>query len=158
MLELCEARLRAHDYRTITANVRGPSEEAVARHVMAQVETAGMQGPTVSRVFSKHPNGAAEGWYAVTLAVESRLLLRAIDHLRRSGASSITVVRPDYVSEAHSSAYTTLLSELGIAPAPHPRPRIRVYPRQDEGRCRATRSPAGRLGREFDRAEPAHPP
>ncbi len=134
LLELCEARLRAHDYRTITANVRGPSEEAVARHVMAQVETAGMQGPTVSRVFSKHPNGAAEGWYAVTLAVESRLLLRAIDHLRRSGASSITVVRPDYVFEAQSSAYTTLLSELGIAPAPQPPPpHSGLSPAGDEG-------------------------
>ena len=117
LLELCEARLRARGYHTITANMRGSSDEAVARHVLARVETAGMTGPTVARVFPKGAgaDGGGEYWYAVTLVVESSALLRAVDHLRRSGASGITVLRPDYVFEAQSAAYATLLHELGLS-------------------------------------------
>lgn len=118
-LELAEARLRVRDYRIITSNIQGESEEAVARHVLARVETAGTEGPTVSRVFPKTPASDGRGWYAVNLIVESRLLLSAIDHLRRSGASGITVVRPDYVFEQASSAYLALLADLGIASDAH---------------------------------------
>ena len=114
LLELCEARLRAQQYRTITANIRGESGEAVARHVLAQVETAGMTGPTIARVFPKTALAGRESWYAVTLVVEARLLLRAVDHLRKSGASGITVTRPDYVFEDHSPAYLKLLHELQV--------------------------------------------
>lgn len=111
-LELCEARLRVQHYRIVTANVQGASEEAVARHVLAQVETAGVEGPTVARVYPKLVGQRDECWYAVNLIVESSLLLRAVEHLRRSGASGITVVRPDYVFEQHSTAYLKLLHEL----------------------------------------------
>jgi ATP phosphoribosyltransferase len=114
LLELCEARLRVQHYRVITANIRGESGESVAKHVLAQVETAGMQGPTISRVFPKTPTSDREGWYAVTLVVESRLLLKAVDHLRKSGASGITVERPDYVFEEHSTAYLKLLHDLQL--------------------------------------------
>lgn len=113
-LELAEARLRVRDYRVITANIQGESDAAVAQHVLARVETAGVAGPTVARVFPKTAVDGQRGWFAVNLIVETRLLLSAVDHLRRSGASGITVVRPDYVFEQASSAYVTLLRELGI--------------------------------------------
>lgn len=112
-LELAEARLRVRNFRIITSNIQGESEEAVARHVLGQVETAGTEGPTVSRVYPKTPPADGRGWYAVNLIVESRRLLSAVDHLRRAGASGITVVRPDYVFEQSSTAYLALLRELG---------------------------------------------
>ncbi len=119
LLELAEARLRVQGYHVLTANIQGATAEAVARHVLAHGETSGMQGPTIARVYPKdseqHPPGL--DWYAVTVVVESPLLLRAVDHLRASGASGITVVRPDYVFGAQSESYGRLLSELGLASA-----------------------------------------
>lgn len=112
VLELCEARLRVQSYQIVTANIQGVSEEAVARHILAQGETAGIQGPTVARVFPKGAVSGPANWYAVTLVVEAPMLLRAVDHLRKSGASGITVVRPDYVFDAHSTAYLKLMHEL----------------------------------------------
>jgi ATP phosphoribosyltransferase len=112
LLELCEARLRVQGYHILTANIQGRSEEAVARHVITQLETAGMQGPTISRVFPKGPVADRACWYEVRLVVETGLLLRAVEHLRTSGASGITVVRPDYVFEDYSTAYRKLLHEL----------------------------------------------
>lgn len=115
LLELCEARLRVQGYHVLTANILGNSSEGVAQHLLAHGETAGMQGPTIARVFPKEANPSGLDWYAVTVVVESALLLRAVDHLRQSGASGITVVRPDYVFGAQSDAYARLLVELGIS-------------------------------------------
>ena len=72
VLELCEARLRAQGYHVLTANIQGASAEAVAAHVIAQDETAGMQGPTIARVFPKDAAPASDGlaWFAVNLIIE----------------------------------------------------------------------------------------
>ncbi len=115
MLELCEARLRVQSYHVLTANIQGQSPEKVAAHVLAHGETAGMQGPTIARVYSKAPSGV--DWYAVTVVVASPLLVSAVDHLRRAGASGITVVRPDYVFDSQSDAYERLLGELRLPTA-----------------------------------------
>jgi ATP phosphoribosyltransferase len=111
IMELIEARLRARHYRRITANIRGDSEEEVARHVIAQMETAGAQGPTVSRVYPKHAP-LAETWFAVTVLVHKELLQKAIDHLRRSGAAGISVHTPEYLFEAESWTYKAALRAL----------------------------------------------
>ncbi len=120
LLELAEARLRVQGYHVLTANIQGASPEAVAEHVLAHGETSGMQGPTIAPVFPKESRIAPLGadWYAVTVVVESPLLLSAVDHLRASGASGITVVRPDYVFGAQSESYERLLHELGLHAAP----------------------------------------
>ena len=120
LLELSEARLRVQGYHVLTANIQGTSPEAVAEHVLAHGETAGMQGPTIAQVFPKESRIAPLGadWYAVTVVVASPLLLRAVDHLRASGASGITVVRPDYVFGGQSESYERLLHELGLSAAP----------------------------------------
>jgi ATP phosphoribosyltransferase len=111
VMELIEARLRARHLRRITANIRGASEEAVAHHVIAQLETAGAQGPTISRVYPKHAP-LAESWFAVTIQVQQDLLQRAIDHLRRAGAAGISVHTPDYLFEAESWSFKAALHAL----------------------------------------------
>jgi ATP phosphoribosyltransferase len=108
IIELIEARLRTRDVRLITANVRGESAESVARHVTAQLETAGQEGPTISNVFPKDGE-ATSGWYGVTIIVPADRLLAAVDHLRRGGSSGITVTSPDYVFDGQSSAYEHLV-------------------------------------------------
>jgi ATP phosphoribosyltransferase len=60
------------------------------------------------------------GWYAVSLVVEERLLLAAIDHLRRAGSGGVTVGAPEYVFEPECRAYAAMLDALGL-PAESPR-------------------------------------
>ncbi|HEU5423071.1 MAG TPA: ATP phosphoribosyltransferase [Nitrolancea sp.] len=111
VVELIEARLRTRAFRLVTANVQGDSPEAVARHVTAQLETAGRQGPTIASVF---PKGTEDGvrWWAVTVIVPAERLLAAVDHLRRGGSSGITVQAPEYVFDGCSAAFERLLTAL----------------------------------------------
>lgn len=111
IVELIEARLRTRRYRVVTANVQGASEEDVARHVTAQVATAGERGPTIARVYPKAGDSSG-GWYEVTIIVPSDLLLAAVDHLRRAGSSGITVSSPDYVFDSCSEAFERLCAAL----------------------------------------------
>jgi ATP phosphoribosyltransferase len=110
MLELFEAHRRAADYLSVTANIRGASAEDVARLVMRVPELAGLQGPSVGRVFAKER--AHEGWYAVTVVVPKDMLLRSVEHLRKSGASDVTVSPLTYVFEAKSWSYQALLEKI----------------------------------------------
>jgi ATP phosphoribosyltransferase len=110
MIELIEAHQRAGDYLKVTANIQGQSAEAVARLVMRIPELAGLQGPSVGQVFAK--DRAMEGWWSVTVVVRKDLLLRAVEHLRRSGASDVTVSPLSYVFEAKSWHYQSLLEKI----------------------------------------------
>ncbi len=111
IIELSEARLRTRQYRLVTANVRGDSPEAVARHVTSQLETAGAQGPTIASVYPKSTWGD-ERWFAVTIIVPADRLLAAVDHLRRGGSGGISVTSPDYVFDACSPAFERLTRAL----------------------------------------------
>lgn len=110
ILEMMEACLRARNYFSVTANIRGDSAEAVAQRVMAQPEVAGMQGPTVSKVYSRYDE--ADNWFAVTIVLRKADLLRAVEHLRKMDASGLTVFPPSYVFDGGSAAYKTLLAAL----------------------------------------------
>lgn len=114
ILERMEACLRARDYFTVTANIRGESAEAVGMFVMNEPDVAGMQGPTVSKVYSRHEDGME--WYATTVVVRKDKLLRAVEHLRGVGGSGLTVSSPNYVFGAASEAYQRLLGALDRAP------------------------------------------
>ncbi len=110
IMELIEARLRAKQYRSVTANIRGPSPEAVAAHIVQEMDIAGMKGPTIAKVYAKELDDP--DWYAVNLIVRADLLQKAIDHLRKSGGSGITVVSADYVFDVKSWAFERVLREL----------------------------------------------
>ncbi|MFH1486387.1 MAG: ATP phosphoribosyltransferase [Chloroflexota bacterium] len=110
MLELIEARLRSLGYYSITANIRGDSAEAVAQHVISCQDVAGIQGPTVSKVYSRLTE--EQDWFAVTVVVARNRLLRSVEHLREIGGSGITVLPASYVFEKESTAYSRLLGEL----------------------------------------------
>ncbi len=120
VLEMMEACLRARDYFSITANMRGDSPDAVAQRVISRPEAAGIRGPTVARVYSRY--GQDTDWFAVTVVVRKENLLRAVEHLRTMDASSVTVSSPAYVFEADSAAYRSLMEALqdtlATAPAP----------------------------------------
>ncbi len=110
MLELFEARLRAASYYSVTANIRGESPEAVATHLKSYPEVAGIQGPTISRVYSKLDQD--QDWYAVTVVVEMDRLVEAVETMRQMGGSGITVFSANYVFEGKSQIYERLVQRL----------------------------------------------
>ena len=113
LLELIEGRLRASEYYSIIANIRGDSPEQIAGHIQDHPEIAGIEGPTVSQVFSKE---GETGWYAVTMVVERTKVITALDHLRAIGGNGIILFPTTYVFEAKCSAYDNLLVQLGRTP------------------------------------------
>ena len=113
LLELIEGHLRASGYYSIIANIRGDSPEQIAGHIQDHPEIAGIEGPTVSQVFSKE---GGTGWYAVTMVVERGKVITALDHLRAIGGNGIILFPTTYVFEAQCAAYDNLLKLLGRAP------------------------------------------
>jgi ATP phosphoribosyltransferase len=111
ILELLEAYLHGRSYKSLTANVRGESEEAVARHITADEAIAGLRGPTIARVYPKA--GGERDWFAVTVVVRQDLLLTAVEHLRRAGAAEISVHDVHYVFEHRSWSFEALQRALG---------------------------------------------
>jgi ATP phosphoribosyltransferase len=117
ILELVEARLRAQSYFSITANLRGPSEDEVALSLMRSPATRGRRGPTVARVYSNEAQEGPDdggGWYAATVIVGAGELQEAIDHLRAVGGTGISVLPLRYLFDERSQRYEAMLAELGV--------------------------------------------
>jgi ATP phosphoribosyltransferase len=113
LLDLIEARRRGRLFYSLTANVAGESVESVGRLVTARVELAGLQGPTISPVWSKYAGaGTGPQWYALNVVVPQDELLPAVDHLRGIGAVSISTLQLQHVFKAESEAYARLLAAL----------------------------------------------
>jgi len=110
VLELIEAQMRSREYFSLTGNIRGDSPEGVARKVTSHTEVAGLTGPTISKVYPKL--GGEEGWYAATVVVQSRLLLDAVDALRRAGASDVSVAPLRYVFQSKCWSFEALRRQL----------------------------------------------
>lgn len=110
ILELIEAQLRSREFFTLNGNIRGESPDAVARLVTRHTEVAGLRGPTISKVYPKA--GGEEGWYAATVVVQSKLLLQAVEALRRAGASDVSVGKLQYVFESKSWSFEALKRQL----------------------------------------------
>jgi ATP phosphoribosyltransferase len=110
LIERIEAHRASGAYQRVSANVAGESEEAVAKRVLEKPEAAGLQGPTVSRVYG--PGG--KPLFAVTAVVRREHLTRVVDHLRVIGGSSVTVSGVDYVFGPASTVYRDLRAALGL--------------------------------------------
>jgi ATP phosphoribosyltransferase len=108
MLEMMEGHLRADSFYRLTANVRGPSPEAVGAKILARADLAGLQGPTISTVYNVHE----EDWYAVSLVVRREQLLEAVDHLRDAGGIDILASQISYLFKERSAAYQRLMEHL----------------------------------------------
>ena len=109
VLETIEGHLKARSYFRITANVRGASAEAIGADILSRPDLAGLQGPTVSRVFNLDDTD----WYAVSLLVPRESLLEAVDHLRSSGARDIAASQVSYLFRGECDSYRYLLESGG---------------------------------------------
>ena len=110
-LEFIEAQMESKKYVSITANVDGKSADEIGDRLMHKSELtgiAGLQGPTISKVYSAQKND----WYAVTIVVKQSMLLPAINHLRNVGGTDMTVSSPSYVFSSKSQIYESFLEKL----------------------------------------------
>jgi ATP phosphoribosyltransferase len=116
VLELIEARLRAAEYYSVTANLHGATERDVARALLASRATRGKRGPTVARVYAPDALGpeVTGGWFAATIIVEAGALQDAVDHIRSVGGSGISVLPLRYLFDERSHRFEAALNELGI--------------------------------------------
>ena len=108
MLETMEGHLRAGSYYRLTANVRGSSQEAVSASILTRPDLAGLQGPTISKVY----NVQDDGWYAISLLVPRDKVLDAVDHLRSAGGIDIYTSPVSYLFKDKCHAYDRLLESL----------------------------------------------
>ena len=107
LAELLESHLRAEPYYRLTANVQGTSEQQVSATILARPQLAGLQGPTIARVY----NLEAQDWYSVSLLIKKEHLLEAVDHLRDSGAVDIAASQLSYLFDGRSRAFEQLFGE-----------------------------------------------
>jgi ATP phosphoribosyltransferase len=111
VIERIEAHQNAGGYLGVTANIQGGSEDEVAAKILDRPEAAGLQGPTISRVYP--PDHGK--WFAVTVFVHKRNLTPVVEHFRSIGGASVTVSKADYVFHQESTSYAALLAELGLS-------------------------------------------
>ncbi len=112
LLELVEARLRAGIFYHIIGNIQGESPEVVAKRVMSSSDVSGMQGPTISRVYSKT---GERDWFSVSVVVPMQRLTDGVEHLRKIGASGVVVFPAHYVFENQCRAFQTLVAKAPAA-------------------------------------------
>ena len=105
ILETVEGYLKAGSYCRLTANVCGPSAEAISASILARPDLAGLQGPTVSPVY----NPDDQDWYAVSLLVPRKCILEAVDHLRSVGARDIAASQVSYLFKDECGSYQHLI-------------------------------------------------
>ncbi|TVU16773.1 hypothetical protein EJB05_36928, partial [Eragrostis curvula] len=111
ILQSLEAHLRASSELMVTANIRASSPlEAVQR--VSQTSLCGLQGPTVSHVYSTDGKTEVE-YYAINVVVPRKFLYKAIQQLRSVGGSGALVTKLTYRFDEVTPRWHNLLTELG---------------------------------------------
>ena len=95
-VEIIYAHKRSEGYFIVTSNMRSKSADILAEKLLQRSVIEGLNGPTISKVYTKN----SVGWFAVTVVVERNQLMEAISNLREMGASAITVSQPNYVFQS----------------------------------------------------------
>lgn len=91
LIERLEAHLKANEFYSVIANMRGDSPEEVASRLLACEELRGLSGPTISPVYTQGANGAVAecGLYAAVICVPKKRLYPSVKELRKVGRSEL---------------------------------------------------------------------
>lgn len=112
MLERLEAHLRAVGQFTVTANMRGNSAEEVAKRILELTAFRGLQGPTVSPVFSKRNGEVKPDYYAIVICVPKKQLYDSVRQLREIDGSGVLVSPLTYIFDEEPPRWRKLLDQL----------------------------------------------
>lgn len=104
ILERIEASRRSRLYQRISLNLPASSMEDAAAKVLERPELSGIDGPSVSKVFSSRPGD----WFNVQVVIPRVSLLKAVDYFRSLGGTSITVNEASYVFRKECESYIAL--------------------------------------------------
>ncbi|KAK9826505.1 hypothetical protein WJX81_007753 [Elliptochloris bilobata] len=110
LIERLEAHLTAELYYSVVANMRGDSPADVAERVLACPGLQGLQGPTVSPVFSRDGSNT----FSATICVPKARLYASVKELRLVGGSGVLVLPMTYIFDEEPMRWRRLLEELGI--------------------------------------------
>ena len=85
LLERFDAHLKAEQFYSVIANMRGDSPEDVAGKLLSDPSLRGLQGPTVSSVYTMNGDGTAaqHGFYAAVICVNKKRLYPSVKALQR---------------------------------------------------------------------------
>ncbi|KAL0375944.1 UNVERIFIED_CONTAM: ATP phosphoribosyltransferase 1, chloroplastic [Sesamum calycinum] len=114
MLERLEAHLKAVGQFTVTANMRGKSAEEVAERILSQPSLSGLQGPTISPVFTKRGGKVAADYFAIVICVPKKALYKSVRQLRAIGGSGVLISPLTYIFDEETPRWRQLLSKLGL--------------------------------------------
>jgi ATP phosphoribosyltransferase len=90
--------------------MRGESKEQIIKAIFSKKGLEGLQGPTISPVFTK----SGERMYAIHVIVEKIKLKQAINNLRAIGGSGVVVVPSLYIFEEEPLKYKELKKKIGV--------------------------------------------
>lgn len=116
LLERFEAHLKAEQFYSVIANMRGETPEDVASRLMSCAGLKGLQGPTISPVYTMDGGGAAaqHGFYATIICVKKKDLYSSVKELQRLGGSGVLVQPMTYIFDEEPTRWRRLLDTLGI--------------------------------------------
>jgi ATP phosphoribosyltransferase len=109
LLEYFEAHLRAAGNLAIFANMRAETPEILSKLIFDQVSIRGLQGPTISRVYTRE---LAPNWFAVNIIVHRDEIFTAVNELRAIGGSGVVVMPVTYIFEEEPPRYQAMLKVL----------------------------------------------
>lgn len=112
MLERFEAHLTAQGQFTVVANMRGDSAEEVAEKILNATSYPGLQGPTVSPVYTNKSGKTEVDYYAIIICVPKPQLYQAVRQLRKAGGSGVLVSPLTYIFDEETPRYRQLLENL----------------------------------------------
>lgn len=108
LLEYFEAYLRGKKYVQIFANMKEADPQELTRKLFALPELSGLQGPTISPVYT--PSG--QTWNAIHIIVPKIQLQKVIRALRSIGGSGVIVSPTLYIFEEEPLCYQQLLQAI----------------------------------------------
>ena len=119
LLERLEAHLRAEGLFMVTANVRGSSAEEVATRLACNGGQLlrGLQGPTVSPIFSPSTDGSNSkdgAFYAVSIGVPKSRIYETVKEIRKEGGSGVLVFPLTYVFDEEPPRWNALMNHLEL--------------------------------------------
>jgi ATP phosphoribosyltransferase len=109
LLEYIEAHLRAKENLLVIANMRGETPEAIAQKLFTQTSVGGLQGPTISPIFTREKD---QQWYSISVVIRRDRIPQAIVELRSIGGSGIIVTPVTYIFEEEPPRYKAMLDAL----------------------------------------------
>lgn len=121
MIERLDAHLRADGQFIVTANMRGssPEEVAAALHNSGPL-LQGLQGPTISNVYTMPQGGAAGAtpkpgtFFSTSLVVTRKKIYDVVKAIRSVGGSGVLVSPVTYIFDEEPPRWRALAEVLGV--------------------------------------------